>query len=126
MNNQNINNPEMPDLSSVYPEIYYKLQPYINMIIDQLDMQYGESAPNPEMMDRISESIYNDILEMYPDIAEYAKQYEKKDKNEETIADVIMRAPRFYRRAFRRRGLLRDLIDILFLSEFHRRRRRFY
>jgi hypothetical protein len=126
MNNQNINKSEMPDLSSVYPEIYYRLQPYINMILDQLEAQYGDSAPNSEMMDRIAESIYNDIIEMYPDIAEYAKQYENKEKTEGTLAEVITRSPSFYRRSFRRRGLLRDLIDILFLSEFYRRRRRYY
>jgi hypothetical protein len=94
------------------------------MICDQLDTYYGNSAPNHNMMDQISDNIYQDLLDMYPDLEEYARDYENlsEEPNLETIA---RRNPRFYRRNFRRRGLLRDLVDILFFSEFFRRRRRY-
>lgn len=130
--NQNINtNPnimgnQMPEISNVYPEIFYRLQPYIIMMCDQLDAYYGNTMPGPDMMDQITENMYKDIQEMYPDIAEYAREQENKEKTEPAISEVIARNPRIYRRGFRRRGLLRDLVDILFLSEFSRRRRRFY
>lgn len=106
----------------VYPEIFYKLQPYIMMVCDQLEA-YGNSVPNQDMLDRITEGIYKDILEMYPDMVEYVNEQEKKETG---AVETISRSGGYGRR-FRRRGLFRDLIDILFLSEFlGRRRRRYY
>ena len=117
----------MPDFSNIYPEIFYKLQPYILMICDQMESYYGNNVPNQEMLDQISENIYMDLMEMYPDLKEYARNYEKKDIAETTLAQVITRNPRFDGRGFRQnRGLMRDLFDILFFSEFFRRRRRFF
>lgn len=112
----------MREYQMVYPEIFYKLQPYIMMICDQLD-SYGDTMPNQEMIEQMTDNIYSDIMEMYPDIAEYVRNYES---NSASSAETIARVPSFYRRRYRRRGLFRDLIDILFLSEFHRRRRRRY
>ena len=127
-NNQNFNANELPDLSSIYPEIFYRLQPYIIMMCDQLDAYYGDTMPNQDLIDQITENIYRDILEMYPDIAEYAREKEREmqQQAQPTVAEVITRRPRVYSRGFRRRGLLRDLLDILFLSELFRRRRRSY
>ncbi len=122
-----MNGMEMPDLSNVYPEIFYRLQPYVLMICDQLDKYYEDNMPSQDMMDQVTENIYHDIIEMYPDLVEYAKIYENNDNTEAMkSSEVITRTPRIYRRGFRRRGLLRDLIDILFFSEFNRRRRRYY
>jgi len=120
-----VNDPVMAAIEEyrmVYPEIFYKLQPYIMTICDQLDV-YGNTAPNQDMLDRITEGIYKDILEMYPDLAEYVREQEKK---ENSAVETISRSGSFGRR-YRRKGLFRDLIDILFLSEFlGRRRRRHY
>jgi FMN phosphatase YigB (HAD superfamily) len=115
----------MLELSHVYPEIYYRLQPYIMMICDQLEKHYEDTEPNMEMTDHITDNIYNDIVDMYPDLLEYAHDYEKKYKNENDKSDILTVSPRIYRRGYRHRGILRDLIDILYLSEMdHRRRRR--
>ncbi len=126
MNNRNMNGTAMPDLSTVYPEIYYRLQPYIIMVCDQLDRYYGDKEPNQETIDQITENIYQDIIDIYPDLLEYARAYENNNNTGTMkVSEVITRSPRIYRRGFRRRGLLRDLVDILFFSEFNRRRRKY-
>jgi FMN phosphatase YigB (HAD superfamily) len=107
----------------VYPEIFYKLQPYIMMVCDQMDA-YGNSVPNQDMMEQITDGIYRDMLEMYPDLVEYVREQESRETG---AVETITRSPGRFGRRFRRRGVFRDLIDILFLSEFlGRRRRRFY
>jgi hypothetical protein len=105
----------MIELSHVYPEIYYKLMPYIMMVCDQVEKHYGDSEPNLEMTDKITDDIYNDITDMYPDLMEYAHEYDKRLDTDKS--DILTVSPRIYRRGFRRRGLMRDMIDILFLSE---------
>lgn len=115
---------EMPELRRMYPDIFYKIQPYILMICDQMDTYYGDkNAPTQEMLDKISEDLYKIIMEMYPELEEYAR---KNTGTEPTVSQVITTSPYFYGRGYRSRGLLRDLVDILFLSEFYRRRRRYY
>jgi hypothetical protein len=68
---------------------------------------------------------------MYPDMAEYASNYDQETKDDPPIIEG--RNPFMFDRGFgmishrfRRRGMLRDLIDILLISEFFRRRRRMY
>jgi hypothetical protein len=110
---------------TAFPEIYYKLQPYIMMVCDQIDA-LGSTMPSQDMLDRISDSIYDDMNRRYPDLAEYARTQEEKANS-----DPVIQAARFgddppmFGWRFRRRGLFRDLIDILLLSELFRRRRRF-
>ncbi len=109
----------------VFPEIYYKLQPYIMMVCDQMD-PLGSTMPTQDMLDRVSDSIYDDMCKRYPDIAEYARTQEDKANS-----DPIIQTARFgddppmFGWRFRRRGLFRDLIDILLISELFHRRRRF-
>lgn len=105
----------------VYPEVFYKLQPFIMICCDQMDM-YGDAMPTQEMLDQMTDGIYNDVCRMYPDIAEYANSCDKKTGTDPYITDVI----NGFDRSFRRRGLLRDIIGILLLSELFRRRRRIY
>ncbi len=109
----------------VYPEVFYKLHPYIMMICDQMDT-YGSSMPTQEMVEQMTDCIYDDICRMYPDMAEYARNNEKKGNDDPAAIEVISRFPGMFRPRFRRRGLFRDLIDILLLSELFRRRRRPY
>jgi len=124
LNSNNINKMEMPDFARIYPDVFYKIQPYIMMICDQMDSYYGDTPPSQEMLDQISENIANMLMEMYPDLQEYAREYEQRADADQTVSEVITRSPFFRGRRFRRRGLFRDLIDILFFSEFFRRRRR--
>ncbi len=114
----------------VYPEIYYKLQPYIMMVCDQMDA-YNTTMPNQEMIENMTDSIYDDVVRMFPDIADYVRSNESNDTTEQpgaiaTQLDLDRRRDRDRDRdpRFRRRGLFRDLIDILFLTELLRRRRR--
>lgn len=113
---------------TAFPEIYYKLQPYVMMVCDQLE-SFGTTMPSQEMLDNISDSIYDDMCKRYPDLAEYARTQEAKANS-----DPAIQAARFgddpppfgFGFGFRRRGLARDLIEILLLSELFRRRRRYY
>jgi len=114
----------------VYPEIFYRLQPYIIMVCDQIDT-YGSIMPTQEMVEQITDSIYDDVNRMYPDMSEYAGAYDKNPDNDPPAMDnsspaAFNRGFGMFGRRFRRRGALRDLIDILLISEFFRRRRRFY
>jgi hypothetical protein len=102
----------------VYPEIFYRLQPYIIMVCDQMDTN-GSMMPTQDMVEQMTDSIYDDVCRMYPDIAEYAREQDMKAKDDPPEREI-------FGRRFRRRGLLRDLIGILLVSEFFRRRRRIF
>jgi hypothetical protein len=126
---------------ALYPEVFYKLQPYVMMACDQMDA-YGYMMPTQEIIEHMSDNICDDVCKMYPDLAEYAHKNDNTMKadppndpdgrmgdhgfmsdNEGFMRD----RDRFgFGRGFRRRGFFRDFIDILLLSElFGRRRRRF-
>lgn len=109
----------------VYPEIFYKLQPYIMLVCDQMDT-FSPMMPTQDMIEQMTDSIYDDVCRMYPDLAEYARANEDKVQNDPPPAGFGFGVPFVFGNRFRRRGLLRDLIDILLISEFSRRRRRFF
>jgi hypothetical protein len=122
---------------TVYPEMYYRMQPYIMMVCDKMDAN-NMDMPSQEMVERISDSIYDDMRKN-PDIAEYMQSQDQaaSDGAAPSFASIAVQGPygyydydpymfRFDRRDFRRRGLSRDLIEILLLSELFRRRRRRY
>lgn len=122
----------------VYPEVYYKLQPFVMMVCDSTDL-FQREVPTQEAVEQMTDSIYDDVCRMYPDIADYAGKYDKKMKDDPPGSDPAdppdpppfgprgfgreFFEPEFFRPRFRRRGMLRDLIDILLLSELTRRRR---
>mgnify|MGYP000916869947 CR=1 FL=1 len=110
---------------AVYPEVFYRLQPYIMMVCDQAEAN-GIEMPSQEMIESISDNIYEDMMKNHPDMAEYMRSYEQQGRSgtDQRQASLAVQGPFFFRRGFRRRGLFRDLIDILLLSEFRRRRRR--
>ncbi|NLM61807.1 MAG: hypothetical protein GX193_06985 [Clostridiales bacterium] len=115
----------LPDMDkkspcSTYPDIYYRLMPYIMMVCDQAEAN-GVDMPSQEMIESISDNIYEDMMRNYPDMAEYIRRYEQ---NPDRAASLPVQGPFFFGRRPRRRGPFRDLIDILLLSEFARRRRR--
>jgi hypothetical protein len=109
----------------VYPEIFYKLQPYIMLVCDQMDT-FSPMLPTQDMVEQMTDSIYDDVCRMYPDMAEYARANDDKMKDDPPPVGFGFGVPFVFGNRFRRRGLLRDLIDILLISEFSRRRRRFY
>lgn len=109
-----------------FPEIYYKLQPYVMMACDQMDLK-DSTMINQDMLDSISDSIYDDIRKRDPTLAEYVHNQESAADSNPVIQTATFGDPGMFGWRFRRRGLFRDLIDILLLSElFGRRRRRFF
>ncbi len=103
-----------------YPEIYYRLQPHIMMVCDQ--MEPYDAMPTQDMVEQMADGIYEDVCRMYPDLADM--ELEKTGADSEAT-EVVSRYPRGGDRRSRRRGSLRDLVGILLLSElFDRRRRR--
>ncbi len=112
-------------MDCVYPEIYYKVQPFIIMACDQMDMH---QMPTQAMIDQMADNIHDDVCRMYPDMAEYTQNY-LGNANADQSETVQTRDPRMFDRRFRRRGLFRDLIGILLLQELLGRRgfgRRFF
>lgn len=116
----------------VYPELFYKLQPFIIMACDQMDTySFGTMIPTQDMVEQLSDNIHDDVCRIYPDIAEYADSIDRANKGEQPV--IMIRDQRMFDRnfdmlghRFTRRGVLRDLINILLISELFRRRRRFY
>jgi len=98
----------------VYPEIFYQVQPFVMMACDQAVLR--GSPLNQAMVDQITDTIYADVCELHPELAEYAQIYDMKT-NEQYVTVQFGPGRRHYNNRFRRRGLLRDLIDILFLRE---------
>ena len=107
----------------VYPEIYYKIQPYVVMMCDEMDV-YGTTMPSQEMIEQMTDNIYNNICRIYPDMGECSSETVK----EVQLGLSVYPYPYGYGYGRNRRGgFLGDLINILLLSEiFGRRRRRYY
>jgi hypothetical protein len=114
--------PIMMTSQMAFPEIFYKIQPYIMMVCDQLDA-FGSTMPSQEMLDNIVDSIYDDICKRDPNLAEYLRNQEANPAMQSAKPDAD---PPPYGWRFRRRGIPRDLIEILLLSELFGRRRRYY
>lgn len=105
---------------STYPELYYRLVPYIMMVCDQAETA-GIEMPSQQMIESITDNIYDDVVANYPDMADYFRCQEQTMANTDSLP---VQGPFYFGRRPRRRGLFRDLIDILLLNEFLRRRRR--
>lgn len=128
----------------VYPEIYYKVQPHILMACDQLDAL--GVIPTKELLENAADMIHDDIMNTHPEMAEqYGDQEEaNQDMMPEAQAAVTYgygsgrgygqgygrgygsgrgRGRGYGYRGRRNRGGLRDLIDILLMGEYYRRRR---
>lgn len=116
----------MPQMT--FPEIYYRLQPYIMMVCDHFN-SFLVAMPSQDQLDTIADSIYDDVCKRNPGMAEYLQNQASKDDPPDPKNDpdpMFDFDPPFGRWRFRRRGLPRDLIEILLLSELFNRRRRFY
>lgn len=96
-----------------YPEIYYKIQPFILSACDaMLFGSGGNVAPTWNQVDAMSEEIYADISAMHPDLLEYAGV---------GMTASYVETAQFGGGRFRRRGVFRDVLDILLLNELFRR-----
>ena len=124
-----------------YPEIYYRVQPFVMSVCDQMD--YGnKKILSQEMLYDLSDTIYENVCAMHPDLVEYANCREMMSSVESTRRDMDsdpFRGDRdrdrdrdgrrdrgfFPFRRFRRGGLFPDFIDVLLLNELLRRGRIF-
>lgn len=107
----------------VYPEIYYKLQPLIVVACDQIDA-CSPDLPLQDMVENMSDSIYSDMCRMYPDIADYTRGSEHKKSSSKSRR--CCKHSSHSDNGCKKRGVCRDFIDYLLLSELSRRRRRIY
>jgi hypothetical protein len=98
----------------VYPDVYYKIQPFILKACDEMPPM---AMPSQEMMDRMADHITDNVCRVYPELAQYAQENAAKP-----MAAYPIDGDEFMRRRGRR-GFLGDLISILLFSEFFRRRR---
>lgn len=103
--------------SAIYPEIQFRLKPHIDMVCDLIGT-YGGGMPTQGQLEQLSDGIFDDFCDMYPDMANYMHR-----------DDPAGDPPPFFRGGFRpgfgfrfrRRGLGRDLISTLLLAELLRR-----
>lgn len=102
-----------------FPDIYYQVQPVVQKTICEMDDPYM-AYPNQQAVDRMVDRTYEELLMNYPDMAELE---ESMADLEETVVEtqIGFGRPRFGR-PLRRRGIFRDLVTILLLSELFRRR----
>lgn len=91
--------------AGMYSDACRHMMPYVMRTVDRMeqkgDMIY-EDRPGREMVDRMTEEAYNDLISDMPDMAD--------EMSEE--------------RQFGRRRFARDLLGLLLISELLRRRRR--
>jgi hypothetical protein len=110
----------------VYPELFYKLQPFIMMACDQMESySFGTMIPTQDMIEQFSDNIHEAVCRMYPDIADYAESADRKSNGELPVIaglgqGMFDRNYDMFSRRFRRRGILRDLIGILLISDLNR------
>lgn len=116
------NTKESLPMQLVYPEIFYKLQPLIILVCDQLENY--DVIPTQEMVDHVSNSIYIEVCQMYPDLVSY-NFIQNNHEDPPFVRDFNLQRRDFdydyFKRRFRKRGSLQDLISILLLSEIFRR-----
>lgn len=113
--NQGGNMPAMEGCQAIYPEAYYKIQPFVMSTCDQMKSFGGPI--NAETLDQMSDDIYTNVCTMYPEFAEYANQC--------NMASSVETAQRGWEYSpgyggFRRRGMFRDFIDTLLLFQLFR------
>lgn len=110
---------------ALYPEVYYKLQPYITAACDIMD-SYGITMPTQKQLDDMTDGIYDEFVRTYPDMAEYMN--DNDNRNNPNDPPPFSGGFRRFRPGFRfrRRGLGRDFISALLLAELLGRGRFFF
>lgn len=104
----------------LYPEIYYKVEPYILSACDEMT-SFGSDMPAKKAISAMSERVYAQIMEAYPELRVYEAQSAGAGSVEDTAGkntagDKVTAA--------RRSSLLGDFLDVLLIYELIGRRRR--
>jgi hypothetical protein len=101
---------------AVYPEIYFKIKPHIEMACDVVGT-YGSIMPTQGQLEQMSDGIFEDVCKLYPDMADYMRKDDPAG-DPPPFGDGFRGGFRpGFGFGFRRRGLGRDLIDTLLLAE---------
>ncbi|UOO38225.1 hypothetical protein IZU99_02930 [Oscillospiraceae bacterium CM] len=101
---------------AMYPEVYFKLKPFITSTSDII-RSTNSMLPAQEELDTICDDILSDFCRMHPDMEEYMAGNQNNDPPEavQTIVFGGRYRPGYGRP--RRRGFGRDLIGGLLLAE---------
>ncbi|MBN7772455.1 hypothetical protein [Clostridium aminobutyricum] len=119
---QSTANPSTMTCNLVYPEVYYKVQPFVMFACDQ--MQNCGNGINQKILDQVGENIYTNVCVMHPDIEEYANSCQPQKYSIRALEhDVEIQSNGGL---FRRRGLFQDFVDLLLLNELVRRGTSFF
>ena len=101
---------------ALYPEIHYKLKPFISVTCDAI--QASGLNPTQEEMDEITDNIYDDFCKMHPEMENYMKTENDTAASPEAVQTIAYGGRYGYGYGgFRRRGIGRDLIGGLLLGE---------
>lgn len=107
---------------AMYPDIHYKLEPFITSTCDAIEAT--GMMPSQDELDDITDGIFDDFCKTYPDMENYMKSNENTNDMTEAVQTQVLfggRPRRFG--GFRRRGLGRDLISALLLARLFGSRR---
>ena len=96
------------------PLLYFKLQPEVEAACDQCERE-GIRTPTRDVVESMTNRIYDNVRSKYPDLAASAREYEKS-----AGAKALARE---YNTEQWGNGALWGLIALLFLGEFFGRRR---
>jgi hypothetical protein len=99
------------DLEAMYPQVYYKVYPYVKNYCDMVGIKHGMMfSPTKEQMDMMVDNIYNQVQPMV-------------DMPEDEMKDMENTRPIVFGPAvFGGRRFLRDIIGILLIQELLNRR----
>lgn len=114
---------ESMNYQNIYPDVYYKVQPFVMMACDEMDA-LNLGVPTYDTVREVSDQIYDDVVRIHPELTE---QIDYQEMPYEAAAAYDMPEPYVATQQWRRGGgsFFRDLIDILLLNELFRRRRRY-
>jgi hypothetical protein len=103
----------------IYPDVYYKVQPFAMMACDELDAcSYG--MPTCDEVRQISDRICEDACRVHPELLD---QDHYQGMSYEAAAAYSVPGSFVESQQWRRGGFFRDLVDIILLNELFRRRR---
>lgn len=103
----------------IYPDVYYKVQPFVMMACDEMDA-CNCVMPTYDMVCRMTDQICEDVCRVHPDLAE---RDHYREMSYEAVSAYNVPGSFVEAQQFHRGGFFRDLITIILLNEFFRRRR---
>lgn len=102
------------DCQILYPEVYYKIQPHVMMMCDEMDT-YGCVMPSKDMMQEMVQQIQNGVLGTYPELESYCYANSTTSPSGSPQSSQIFGGGE---------GIFGDFLSVLLLQELFRRRRR--